>query len=209
MVKSSFYIVLFLTSFGFQSYKVSGQIGRYEIRESQRQTKNLRELCRQATAGKFIEFFDSHLREKNLLLSITRKLTDYESHLKTLKKNLAETEKSIDKRKFEEEKIRRRDDLATRIKVYTDYLKQNTELAKQTKVRLQGKDKEYARMHGEVKKVFSIVWKDSYPRRLDYLRSCPKYRFQCPLTDSDRKNLLKIFREGEIPKYCEKYSKIR
>lgn len=174
---------------------------------------NIRDACRSAVAGLYLEVFDERQQSQHNQQNIKVKLGKLRDELK---KSLTEWEtakKQLDTADYNPQKTRREIQLRDRVNLLKSTIFQQEGVEKKVDRHLVILTKQEASLRSRIEKVFVIkkkplVVEEAYQTHIDYRAKCPKYRFICPLPEGQPKELRDIFNNRPLPQACERYSQV-
>lgn len=171
----------------------------------------LREQCRTAISGYYLNLYDTRVREENTIRDLKNKLELLDKAIKEQKAILTKRKVDIKNGEYDLKKENAKVAAQNRYDLMLQTRQQNQELLKNAQKRYgQAKEDEKQAIH-KIKKVFNIVKLENhvsgrYPFRIDYQSKCPKYRFMCPIPKKEALALLNIVDDDKAFESCRKYA---
>lgn len=199
-MRAPFVLSIFLSSSAF-----AGPIER---------TDDFREACRKEIAGQYLTVYDEVKLAKN-------QITVVETAIESLRKNLAESEKTYsearkiaDESEYDQTKIDRANQAAVTVRTLKSQIIQQNDLLTdaQKKAAIKGQREKFVRENiGRVFKIEEVQEEPGkgYAFRVIYRTPCPKFRYLCPLPPSEAKALKEILPGEETPLVCKRYGSYR
>lgn len=165
---------------------------------------NLRESCRRAASGAYLNAWDRKLQTARMVDSVASKLKVTATALDKEQKNLMALREKLRLKGYDLELAQAVDSKSGLVRTLEGQIAELEEVLIKTKLSAAETASTEAARKKEVMLVFDIknAPKSKRPTRLDYKAQCPKYRFLCPLP---RDHAIQL-RETTTLESCTRYA---
>lgn len=172
---------------------------------------NSREGCRRKIAGHYLEVYDQREQNRKALITYKDSQKEVEKALVTARADRDKAKVAADSAGFDLEKAAKRDQLEAYVNTLDAQLVDTQKLVQATEAALELHGAREKKLRAAIAKVFKFERVEDkpdggYPMELRYKSPCPKYRYLCPLPESQVKDLLAIEVDGAVPEECRRYA---
>ena len=171
---------------------------------------NIREGCRQAVAGGYLQAYDERERVTAYIATLKQQISELKTASDKAEVEAKKAAAALASHTFDTELAAKNDTEATVAKSLNDQWKDYQNLLEHAQAELPAAVAKEKKLHDQIVKVFNLERGEEkadggYPIKITYRSSCPKYRALCPLPREYWDNLLDIVIDGAIPEPCRRY----
>ena len=171
---------------------------------------NVREGCRQAIAGAYLQALDEKARISDYMKTLKEQLVHLEAALKEADVEAKKAADVLAKQHYDIDVASRNDAATAKVKGLRAQITDYRGLLEKTEGQLPLALTKEKKLHDRIVKVFRIDHLadqsgGGYPIKITYRSDCPKFRAVCPLPPKEREALLEIEVDGEVPESCRRY----
>ncbi len=174
---------------------------------------NIREACRSAVAGLYLQIFDELQRDRGMVRSLDVKIPELQKELKKSESRWQVAKQKVDTSDYDPKLSAEETATRSRFEAVRSVLREQEGVRESAAKLAEDRTVQEKELRMRIEKVFTITQKpqplpDIYQFDVEYRSPCPKYRFVCPLPREHAKALREIFAGRQLPTACERYANV-